>query len=479
MGVWRKFLAAFFFLFIAGLFAIAPAWSAEAPLIRVALQNGGGDAVFRVDHGSYLLIDQSTGLRLGTLKPGETWRVAATGTVLLVVAPGEETPRIYQGPIVLQEERQGGLNLFYFKGIRYRGNLVIQNREGSLLVINLLDIERYLYGVIGREMGGNNLEALSAQAVASRSYALSLKGRNPWFDVGTDTATQVYGGYTAEIAYGMNGNNPVVEAVDRTRGEVLTYDGKLVNAVYHSNAGGHTEDSENVWNDPLPYLRAVPSPTDAYADEVGGWAAETYRWVKTFDKSELEAILGVGEIKEIRLSRERTRVTRNPVTGKVVRSFIPGTTTASGRVTALTVVGTKGTKSYYRDQIRAPFGLKSTLFDIDWGGRQIYVMRDDGQVRELAGENFCVLAGAARMSTLNLREMRPYVAGSGNRVVSWDAFSDKIIFIGKGYGHGLGMSQWGARGLAAQGYNYREILEIYYNQGKHDGKLKINANYGR
>ncbi len=83
------------------------------------------------------------------------------------------------------------------------------------------------------------------------------------------------------------------------------------------------------------------------------------------------------------------------------------------------------------------------------------------------------------MSTLNLREMRPYVAGSGNRVVSWDAFSDKIVFIGKGYGHGLGMSQWGARGLAAQGYNYREILEIYYNQGKRDGKLKINANYGR
>lgn len=477
MKHWRKLLTGAFILSVSGLlFAITPAWAADARLIRVALQNGGGDAVIRVDLGCYRLIDQSTGLSLGKPAPGETWRITASGTALLVEGPQQESPRIYQGPIVLQEEREGDLNLFYFKGNRYRGNLVIQNREGSILVVNLLDVEKYLYGVVGREMGGSNLEALSAQAVASRSYALSLKGRNPWFDVGTDTGTQVYGGYTGEVAYAVNGSNPVVKAVDRTRGEVLIYDGKLANAVYHSNAGGYTEDSENVWNEPLPYLRAVPSPADAYAEERGGWAAETYRWVKTLEKSELEAKLGIGEIKEICLSRERTKVTRDPVSGRVVRSFIPGTTTASGRVTMVTVVGSRGTKSYYRDQIRAPFGLKSTLFDVDWGG-QLYAMKDGGEVQPLTGEDLYVLGKAAPIATLNLKEDRPYIAGSGSRVVPWDSSFDKITFTGRGNGHGLGMSQWGAMGLAAQGYNYRDILEIYYNQGKHDGKLVITASY--
>lgn len=456
----------------------APAWAGDPPLIRIALQSGGAEAVIQVDLGCYDLIDQATGLPVGKPEQGERWRVTLSGTSLLVEGPQPEDSGIYKGPLVLQED-DGELNLFHFKGTRYRGNLVIQNRGGSLLVVNFLDIERYLYGVVGREMGGNNLEALSAQAVASRSYALTRSGKNPWFDVGTDTATQVYGGYTGEVAYAASGGNNVVEAVNRTRGEVLLYDGKLVDAVYHSNAGGHTEDSENVWNEPLPYLRGVPSTADAYAAESGGWAADTYRWTKTINKSDLESKLGIGEIKEIRVGRERTKVTHDK--GRLVQSFIPGTTTPSGRVTEVTVVGEQGTKNYYRDGIRAPFGLKSTLFELDYGGKGegLYILTTTDGVQSITGKDLCVLGSKDQIAPVNLQTDRPHIAGSRGRVVTWNPSFDKITFSGRGYGHGLGMSQWGARGLAAQGYNYREILEVYYNQGKHDQRLEITAGWGQ
>jgi len=481
MKNWNKrfLITVLLFLFCLVFSTATPAWAEDPPLIRVALQSGGAEAIIQVDLGCYNLVDQATGLPVGKPVPGEKWRVTLSGTSLLVEGPQPEDSGLYQGPLVLQEE-YGGLNLFCFKGTRYRGNLVIQNRSGSLLVVNFLDVERYLYGVVGKEMGGNNLEALSAQAVASRSYALTLSGKNPWFDIGTDTATQVYGGYTGEIAYATSSGNAVVDAVDRTRGEVLLYDGELVNAVYHSNAGGYTEDSENVWNEPLPYLRGVPSPLDAYAEESGGWAADTYRWTKTIDKSDLEARLGIGEIKEIRISRNRTMVTRDPASGRLVQSFIPGTTTPSGRVTEVTVVGDKGTKSYYRDGIRAPFDLKSTLFDLDYDGKGgLHVLTTKGDVQSVTGEDLYVLGSGEQMTALNLQAGRQYIAGSGGRVVPWNPSFNKITFTGKGYGHGLGMSQWGARGLAVQGYTYQEILKIYYNQGKNDNRLKITAGWGQ
>ncbi|MGB9791216.1 MAG: SpoIID/LytB domain-containing protein [Thermacetogeniaceae bacterium] len=453
------------------------ALAADVPLIRVALDQGVTSATFQVSKGTYSLVDQATGLPVCAPKQGEPWSVTASGTALLVSGPGLAGAQLFQGPLLLQEASTGELNLFQYKGVLYRGNLVLQNLNGTLLVINVLDIEKYLYGVVGREMGGNSLEALSAQAVVSRSYALSQKGLNPWFDVYSDTRSQVYGGYSAEIAYGSGGSNPVIAAVERTRGQVLKYKGALVKAVFHSNAGGYTEDSENVWVEALPYLRAVPSPEDSYAESVGGWAAGTYRWTKTIERKELEEKLGIGEIREIRISRNRTRVTRDPVTGKWKQEFIPGTTTASGRVTELTVVGTKGTRSFYRDNIRAPFGLKSTLFDLSMEG-QLYILNASGSVQTLsAGEVYAVGSGN-RTVALSLGDDKAYVIGRGNRVVTQSVYFERVTFVGKGYGHGLGLSQWGARGMAAKGYNYKDILELYYNQGKHNGDLQIVGGYG-
>lgn len=455
------------------------ALAADVPLIRVALDQGVTNAVFQVSEGTYSLFDQNTGLPLcNESKKGDSWTVTASGTALLVSGPGLADAKPFQGPLLLQEKATGELNLFQYKGVRYRGNLVIQNLDGKLLVVNVVDIEKYLYGVVGREMGGNSLEALSAQAVASRSYALSQRGLNPWFDVFSDARSQVYGGYTAEEDYGSGSSNLVRKAVDRTRGQVLKYKGALVKAVFHSNAGGYTEDSENVWVEAVPYLRAVPSPEDSYAETVGGWAAGTYRWTKSFERRELEEKLGIGEIREIRISRNRTRVTRDPVTGKLKQEFIPGTETASRRVTELTVIGTKGTKSFYRDNIRAPFGLRSTLFNLFLEG-QLHVLNANGIVQTLTGDKVYAVGSGNRTVALDISGSEAYVIGRGNRVVTQSASFKRAIFEGKGYGHGLGLSQWGARGLAAKGYDYKEILEIYYNQGKRNGDLQIVGGYGQ
>lgn len=445
---------------------------AQPPLLRIALDSGKAQITFQVCQGEYDLLDGSSGVVTARPEAGSgAWKVSACGPFLQVEGPGMSAGALCNGPLLLKESEGNSLNLFQYKGNKYRGNLVIQNLNGTLLVVNSLDVERYLYGVVGLEMGGSSVEALCAQAVASRSFALSLKGSGTWFDLYDDERSQVYRGYSGEEACRVGGSIPAVEAVDRTRGEVLEYQGQLVEAYYHANAGGYTEDSENVWSKAVPYLRATPSIGDEYATS-WEWSADSYSWTKTVSKADLEARLGVGEIRDLQVSRNRSKV---DASGRA-NGFLPGTITASGRVTMVTVIGSQGSKSYYRDSIRGVFGLKSTLFDLSYSGKA-YALDASGLIKPLT-EDEVVVASGSGSSSVKLSQGAIRAVGSGNRVVAVASGGDEITFRGKGYGHGLGMSQWGARGLAAKGYKYQDILEIYYNQGKHDGKLKIAADYG-
>ena len=177
------------------------------PILRVALDEGVSSASFSVAQGSYSLTDGSTGVSLGTPAPGGTWMITAAGTTMQVQGPGRAQgapgTQSYGGPITLKAASGGSSGsrpaLFCYNGIQYRGSLVIQVLNNNLLVLNVLDVESYLYGVVGEEMGGGApSEAYCAQAVASRSYALAMRGLSPWYDVGSDTGAQVYGGYTGE-----------------------------------------------------------------------------------------------------------------------------------------------------------------------------------------------------------------------------------------------------------------------------------------
>ncbi|MGD0622576.1 MAG: SpoIID/LytB domain-containing protein [Thermacetogeniaceae bacterium] len=451
------------------------------PILRVALNEGVPGASFSVAQGSYTLTDESTGVSLGTAAPSGAWTITAAGTTMLVQGPGGNSAQPYNGPIALQAASGGSggdqPDLFCYKGVQYRGSLVIQILNKNLLVLNVLDVESYLYGVVGEEMGGGAPSgAYCAQAVASRSYALSMRGLlSPWYDV--STGSQAYGGYTGEQEFAGSGDNPVVDAVQRTSGQVLEYAGALVRAYFHANAGGYTEDAENVWAISEPYLKGVPSDGDAYADTLGSWAQSTYTWTETCDRSDLGAQLGVGKILDIKASCNRTQVTTDPATGSTTVQFIPGTATVSGRVTQLTVVGTNGTMTYNRDNIRQALGLKSTLFDVDVGG-QLEALDAQGQTDALSGDEVCVQGQDGPQQTVSLGSGSLYILGSGNRLVTQSASSDEITFSGHGDGHGVGMSQWGAIGMAENGDNYQTILELYYDQGKNDGNLQIVNNYG-
>jgi stage II sporulation protein D len=220
---------------------------------------------------------------------------------------------------------------YVFIGDRwYRGRTLVVPTAGGITAVNYVDLEQYLYSVVGAEMPASwSLEALKAQAVAARSYALYHRqnGANSVFDVGDTTAWQVYGGLAKEAP-------STRAAVDATKGQVLTYQGQIINAVFHSCAGGYTENVEDVWSSPLPYLRGVPSPDRDFPE--CQWPAVA------FTSSELSEQLGYeGTITSI-------EVQRHP----------------HGRVISVIVDGSDGVMTIEGDDVRDRLGLKSTLFTV-------------------------------------------------------------------------------------------------------------------
>lgn len=137
----------------------------------------------------------------------------------------------------------------------YRGEFIIENRGGSLVVINNLPLEDYLLGVVPAEMPSKwSYEALKAQAIAARSYAIANRGKRAsrGYDLKDTPEDQAYGGASSETA---TTNSAVME----TKGVVITYNQKVIPAYYSASAGGHTVNAGAVWNKDLPYLKSVPS----------------------------------------------------------------------------------------------------------------------------------------------------------------------------------------------------------------------------
>lgn len=161
--------------------------------------------------------------------------------------------KINSDNIVLKTKENGFVSV---KGKWYHGIIMIQNKNGKLTVINNVPLEDYIKGVVPSEMpSGWENEALKAQAIAARSYALANLGKRAryGYDLKDTTEDQVYGGASAETA-------KTNSAVNDTQGIVLTYNMKVINAYYSASAGGKT--SVNTWGANLPYIRSVPSFDD-------------------------------------------------------------------------------------------------------------------------------------------------------------------------------------------------------------------------
>jgi stage II sporulation protein D len=211
----------------------------------------------------------------------------------------------------------------------YRGSLVVAPRDdGGVYVINSVPLEAYLRGVVPNEMPADwPADALRAQAVAARSYALATADGG-LFDAYDDTRSQVYGGMASETA---NTN----QAVEATAGRVVKHNGRVATTYFFSTSGGRTENVEFSFlgADPEPYLRSVKDPFEE--------AAPYHRWKVTFSQAEMESKLGElvkGSLRKIKVSRRG----RSP------------------RIVSAKVVGSGGTTEVSGPTLQARLGLRST-----------------------------------------------------------------------------------------------------------------------
>lgn len=359
-------------------------------------------------------------------KNGSLWKKVGANKPVKVELKGKDlvvNGSKSKGAVSVRPMKKGVVKLT--DGYSYRGSIECMqpSKASGITVVNVVPLEQYLYGVVGKEMSPSwSSEALKAQAVAARTYAVYHKNsfRNKGFDMTDDTRSQVYAG--------INGESPsIISAVDATKGEILTYKGKPIEAIFCATAGGWTENSENVWGNYVPYLRGVVDRSEKMP---------SYSWTVTTTPEKLAANLkaagkNVGKIKSITLS---------PL-GK--RPMDVSDRGVSGRVLSMTIQGSSGSVRLTGNAFQSIMGLKSTLFDIYQGAEK--------KQKDSKKDN---KKKSSRKMTFKIKDKKP------------------ITIYGFGWGHGLGMSQYGAYQMAQEQKNakntYRKILQHYYTGVKLD-----------
>ncbi|HCU13105.1 MAG TPA: hypothetical protein DGB72_13355 [Gemmatimonadetes bacterium] len=291
-------------------------------------------------------------------------------------------------------------------GKRYRGELVISAGDSGILVVNRLSMDSYLRGVVPLEIGNRTaaeFAAVQAQAVAARTYAYKHLTSSRAFDMYATVQDQVYGGVDAEKPQSDS-------AIATTADVVVLYNGQPITTPYHSTCGGSTAAVSEVWYDQpdQPYLRPVsdriPGSDNYYCDP-----SPRFSWTQSYDGAGLRAVME-------KYLASYSKAPKNGV-GKITDIREQGRT-PSGRVAALIVQTGTGNYTLRGNDIR-------------------FVLRDPkGAILNSTSFTFAKETSGGEISTFTVN--------------------------GRGYGHGIGMCQWGAIGRARAGQNYRTILETYY-----------------
>ena len=333
----------------------------------------------------------------------------------------------------------GGKALTWFRGYKWYGGFEYRRSTGgNLNVINVVDVDDYVKGVLPYEMSPAwPLEALKAQAVCARTYALlQTKHRDSYrFDVCTTTDCQVYQGANQASAL-------TDRAVEETAGMAAMYGGKYAETYYYASNGGASESSENVWSMPLPYLVGKEDPYE------GTISIPDYVYTMTYSYSQLSALLkskgySIGTVSSAYVSR----------------------TTPTGNVAEITFRDTVGkTVVITKEACRSVLETKSMRFTISGGGSggSWQVNPSGGALSSLSGAYTVTASGVSAYeggdayvitaSGVSRLQKPPAVSGSGSG----------ITISGTGWGHGVGMSQYGAKAMAELGRTYEEILHFYF-----------------
>lgn len=330
-------------------------------------------------------------------------------------------------------------NPIQYNASKYRGKIVIKRLKNSdINVVNELPFEQYLYGVVPVEMPASwNAEALKAQAVAARNYGIYSMGKHKAyeFDLCNTNDCQVYSGYGKE-------DKRTNAAVDATKGKLLVYDGQIVATFFHSSSGGYTEDIENVWGSSLPYIKAV--------DDKYSLGSPYDNWANQIDKDKIKdklaaAKIDIGDVTDI----------------------VPLQITEHGRVTNVEIRGTKGSKCFEKEKMRSLLGdsiLKSIWYTVETDA-DIWISNAIGgtaQKQRASGMSVITASGVSKLAS----STNKMTVKSGYSTAAYNITPYMYTFKGKGWGHGLGMSQYGAKGMAEAGFDYIQILEHYYTGAK-------------
>lgn len=426
--------------------------------------------------------------------------VIAGGALLTAVAPGQSVAiRLVEGqvqvgamapvaaPVRLVPGTPEASNYVTYRGKPYRGEIeLVLGRTGRLSVVNLINLEEYLLGVVPNEMPHSwPAEALKAQATAARTYAEANRGKQKadGFDLRSNTDDQAYGGINAE-------QPSTTEAVRATKGRVITVQGRLVPTYYHSSSGGHTENNENYWTGgvPQPYLRGVPD-YDNVPDYNKLKGNPYYIWTHQLTPDEFAQRLklagyGVG----------------------IVKAVTPGPVSPSGRPIRWTIRGSIGEATLTMAQMRTALGLRAAakaiqlqaegaatvtapplpapppppphpqadpIYVVGAGGTVVsrplegsYVVGADGKaIQRPAGPAVALGVGTAVLVGRVIAALTP----TPDPVPAPEPAVPKVIGFevqGGGNGHGIGLSQWGAHGMALQGKTYDQILTHFYTGTK-------------
>ncbi|MCS5692151.1 SpoIID/LytB domain-containing protein [Cyanobium sp. FGCU-6] len=393
--------------------AAAAAPAADGPPVRVLLRQG--DSLEITAASGALRLSDGSGRPVLEVPAWRRLRLALRPAAVVAVvegAQGAEPPRVLPlAPLWLEPLTQGERPSEAMVALgeqRYRGRLYLRPDGERLQAINVIGVESYLPSVVGSEMPATwPLPALMAQAVAARTYALGQRRPSAPFDLKATVASQVYRGVSAETA-------STREAVARTRGEVLTYGDALINAVFHSSSGGATENSGEIWSRQLPYLVSVPDFDQR---------SPVRQWEQRYEPEQLR-----------RAFPETDGVRGIEVLAK----------SSTGRIRRARIIGPAGALELSGPELRQRLGLRSTM------------------------ASFQFLPTAAPVVGVPL--FAPAAAGSIQGAVGAAGRNDdppavaapSLLVSGRGFGHGVGMSQWGAYGLALKGQGHRQILSHYY-----------------
>lgn len=337
--------------------------------------------------------------------------------------------KVCSGETALLFESSDGLTAVSEKF--YRGKIKAAAYNDKLVIINRVSLDDYVKGVIAKEMSPSwHIEALKAQAVCARNYVVAQLGRHgsSGFDVCCSEHCQVYGGMSAET-------ESTNSAVEQTSGVVAYYDGKPASLFFSAAAGGMTEDVKYVWGSSVPYLVSVDS---SYENEKNPY----YRWEYRISKdkaTELLSSYSLGEVTDISIVE----------------------TSPSGAVTKLLVSGTAGEKIFTLEGTRTLFGygaLKSQAYTLEKESPSLSAVTADG----VFGLSSLFFTLDSDMNKQPASSTCFAVSSDGKISITLSSGEGNFVFKGRGFGHLVGLSQYGALEMAKAGFSYADIIKHYF-----------------